>query len=75
MTLKYNLPCEIRVDDYHEFGNIQYYFDIVFSGIKVKEIGFSEDLCAYIGIVYEDNLKKPENRSLLNKLKRKCILE
>lgn len=75
ITGQLNLPCEITVDDYHEFGTIHHYMDHVIPNIKVKEIGFSEDLGQYIGMIYKGNLKEQKNKDLFKYIKNKIQQE
>lgn len=68
MNLEINLPCEIKVDDYHEFATLERYFKLLNSKIKVKEITFSTG--KYRGMAYIGSLELPENKGLLSLIKK-----
>lgn len=68
MNLEINLPCEIKVTDYHEFATLERYFKLLNSKIKVKEIAFGNG--KYRGMAYIGSLELPENKGLLNLIKK-----
>lgn len=70
-----NLPCEIKVYDYQEFGAARYYIDHVIPNVKVKEVGFSKDFGVYMGMIYTGNLKEQKNKELLKYIKNKIKQE
>lgn len=45
-------PKIVYVDDYHEFSLMEKYYSYLIPQIKVEELGFCEDQCKYVGIVY-----------------------
>jgi hypothetical protein len=67
MNLEINLPCEIKVTDYHEFFTLERFFKLLNSKIKVKEITFSNG--KYRGMAYIGSLELPENKTLLSLIK------
>jgi phage antirepressor YoqD-like protein len=68
MTLSITLPKEIKVDDYHEFYNLEIYFRELNKNIKIKEVAFNGD---YIGIVYTGSLMHEINKKFVQQLKAK----
>ena len=66
MKIECELPQIIEVDDYHEFGRIEYFLKRLNKDIKINEVGFVRD---YIGIIYVGSLEDEENKVLFDKLK------
>jgi len=58
------VPCEIRVNDYHEFSYIEDLLKILNPKLKCTEIGYDPASCRYVGIVYitKSDLKKSLNK-------------
>jgi hypothetical protein len=68
MNLEVNIPCSVKVSDYHEFNTVETYFKLLNSKIKVKEICFNFNTGTYIGIAYIGSLEAPANRNLVKYL-------
>ena len=62
------LPFKIGVQDYHEFEDVQYYFNKIIRGIKVEEIGLDYATGEYLGIVYHKTTSKPAIKALTAKI-------
>lgn len=68
MSLTVNVPSYVVVDDYHELSKLQHYFSSLVKGVKVKELGFSEVLNGYLGVVYAGTLDEEPNKSYWHNL-------
>lgn len=67
MKIEVNLPVQIEVEDYHEFGAIQDTLRAIIPGVKVKEIGLISP--NYVGVIYLGKLTDPAVKKLIKEIK------
>lgn len=52
IIINFSNPIIVFADDYHEFSLMKHYYSYLIPQIEVEEIGFCEEQCKYVGIVY-----------------------
>lgn len=65
--MKVNLPCIIKVSDYHEFRSLQEQFRQIIPGIKVFEVGFT-NAHLYEGVAYVGRKDDKKVRHLVKEI-------
>ncbi len=73
MRIELTFPKLMRVSDYHEFRNLEYYLQQMSKQIKVKEIAHVGG--EYVGIVYIGNLKDPPNAHMIRNVQERARKE
>jgi len=61
IIINFSNPIIVFADDYHEFSLMKHYYSYLIPQIKVEELGFCEEQCEYVGIVY---ITKPDQNTI-----------
>ncbi len=63
------LPKIFEKYDYHEFDELEEDFQELLPKIKVREVGFDDDIGLYVGVAYIGAKTSPENMKMFLKAK------